>query len=81
MKRFLVGVFIGLVIGWATVPAIKAAFVPVVPYQGVESDEDFRASHAYKWFLQQMLMHIDSIDKKMTDLNDNMKAVKEKLHA
>lgn len=80
MKRFLVGVFLGLVIGWATVPVIRAAWISV-PYQRVDNDDDFRTSHAYKWFLQQMLMHIDSIDKKMTELNDNMKAVKDKLHA
>ena len=72
MKRFLMGTFIGLFIGWLTVPVIRAAFV---------DDDEFRGSHAYKWYLTQMLKEIKDVNSHLAAIESNTLAVKEKLHA
>ena len=79
MKRFLIGVFIGLIIGWITVPIASALLPNSVIYVG--DDEDFRSSHAYKWYLTQILQYMKSIDKHLQSVEENTKAVKDKLHA
>lgn len=85
MKRLLLGILIGLFLGWLTVPVVEGIY-SVSKSDGAATyptndDDDYLKSHAYKWYLTQMLQHITSVDKKLTDLNDNMKAIKDKLHA
>lgn len=82
MKCFLLGATVGLILGWITVPIVKATFsVPSSGTMLVDEDDNFRASHAYKWYLQQMLSYMKSIDQTLKSLDVNIKAVKDKLHA
>jgi hypothetical protein len=85
MKRFLLGVVLGLFVGWLTVPFLKASYSisqsdGSIPSR-VNDDDDFRASHAYKWYLQQMLLYMKSMDATLKSLDVNIQAVKDKLHA
>jgi hypothetical protein len=85
MKRFLIGVLIGLFLGWVTVPVAKATYSVIQSDAAakniVEDEPDLREAHAYKWYLTQMLRYMISMDQKLGKLNDTMTAIKEKLHA
>jgi len=86
MRYFLFGAVLGLLIGWATVPMVKATVYSINRSDSVvtvplNDDDDFRASHAYKWYLQQMLLNIKSVNDHLAKIEENTKAVKEKLHA
>jgi hypothetical protein len=85
MKRFLLGTLVGLFLGWVTVPVVKATY-DVIQSDGTATkhfvdDFDPRESHAYKWYLGQMLKYMMSMDQTLKSLNANMQAVKDKLHA
>jgi hypothetical protein len=86
MKRFLLGVWIGLPLGWLTVPVVKASYSVVQSDQPVSrsdflDDDDVKASHAYKWYLQQMLLAMKQLDQHLQKIEENTRAVKEKLKA
>jgi hypothetical protein len=84
MKRFLIGTVIGLFIGWITVPLVRAGYSVAKSDHTIinqANNDDLNESHAYKWYLTQILIYMRSMDNTLKALNVNMLAVKEKLHA
>ena len=66
MKRFLVGVVLGLFLGWLTVPLAHT------------DDSD---NLKYKQYLSKMLAAMKEVNEHLKAIEDNTKAVKDKLHA
>ena len=66
MKRFFLGVLLGVLIGWVSVPV-------------VHSDEDDNLK--YKQYLFKMLQYMKTMNVHLQNIENNTRAVKEKLHA
>jgi len=69
VKKLFIGILIGLVIGWST------AFV--VPTYADDDDNP----RSYKQYLHQMLYYMRKVEAHLEKIEDNTRAVKEKLHA
>ena len=81
MKRLLLGVFIGLLLGWATVPFLSARIRIATDSSFVNDDDDYKAPHTYKGYLTQMLIAMKQVNAHLEQIELNTKAVKDKLHA
>lgn len=66
MKRFLVGVLVGLLTGWVFVPS------------GHTDDGD---NLRYKQYLSKMLASMKEVNEHLAAIELNTRAVKDKLHA
>lgn len=78
MKRFL----IGMLIGWITVPILSAGYSVINSDHSITNptdNDDLRDSHAYKWYLTEILVYMRSMDVTLKSLDTNIKAVKDKL--
>jgi hypothetical protein len=83
MKRFLAGALLGLFLGWITVPVVKATY-SVSQSDGVFhsiDDEDLKSTHAYKWYLIQILISMKEMNTHLINVEANTLAVKKKLNA
>lgn len=87
MKRFLIGITFGLVLGWLTVPICGAIShhhygTPLLTDEQVEEvEENVDLSHTYKWYLAQILKTVREANTHLQEIELNTKAVKDKLHA
>lgn len=68
MKQFLIGIVCGLLL------AMLLAFVPIV-----RADDD--SPRSYKQYLFQMLRAIHEVNSHLINIENNTKALRDKLHA
>jgi len=83
MKRFLLGIIVGLVLGWVTVPFLVASF-SISQSDGATGgfvSDDEPNIRTYKDYLKQMLKEIREVNTHLKNVEANTFAVKEKLKA